>query len=61
MFLDEAIDTKADALEPPKGTDDGDGVEGEEDGLCALGEPSVGEDKVVGEVAGHEDGEPQWG
>ena len=56
MVVDRAVDTPRDAAEPPKVGDDGESDEDKDDGLCALGEAAGGEDEVVEQVGGHEDG-----
>jgi hypothetical protein len=56
VIVDGAVNAPRDTAEPPKVCDDCERDEGEEDVLGALREAPSGEDKVVEQVGGHQNG-----
>ena len=56
VLVDGAVDAPRDTTEPPKVRDDGERDEEEEDILGALRDAPGGEDEVVEQVRGHQDG-----
>ena len=59
MVFDRALNPECHALEPPECTHNRECADPETNGFSPCGEPARGEDKVVQQVAQHENGKVQ--